>query len=157
MNQGLDDYVSKPVKSTDLFNVIRKWLGEDAGIKQQEAMQESKPEDQLDVHVLNQLKELGGPDFAGQLYTDFETEAGELLTDAKKEVDAKHYKEILSTLHQIKGTASTLGLNPMAQTAKQLEHDIKTGELETVPAGFEKLLQQYRQFTQTYKHFITLN
>ncbi|KAA9332706.1 PAS domain S-box protein [Adhaeribacter soli] len=157
MNQGLDDYVSKPVKTTDLYNVIRKWLGEEAGLNQQENMPESKPEEQLDVHVLIQLKELGGADFAEQLYTDFETEAGELLTDAKKEVDAKHYKEILSTLHQIKGTASTLGLNPMAQTAKQLEHDIKTGELETVPAGFEKLLQQYRQFTQTYKHFITLN
>jgi hypothetical protein len=45
----------------------------------------------------------------------------------------------------------------VAGMAKQLEHEIKTGELETVPVNFEKLLQHFNEFTQTYKHLLTKN
>ncbi|MBK0403940.1 PAS domain S-box protein [Adhaeribacter sp. BT258] len=157
MNQGLDDYISKPVKSAELFNIIQKWSGMDTYTKELVAEAVTIDEPPLNLNILEQLRELGGADFAEQLYHDFEAEAGELLYAAKKEVDLKHYKEILSTLHQIKGTASTLGLNPMAQMAKQLEQEIKHDNLETVASGFAKLLQYYKEFTQTYKQYFTQN
>ncbi|MFC5271599.1 PAS domain S-box protein [Adhaeribacter terreus] len=157
MNQGLDDYISKPVKSAELFNIIQKWIGMDVYSKEVVAEPDSTNEPALNLSILEQLRELGGADFAEQLYHDFETEAGDLLYAAKKEVDLKHYKEILSTLHQIKGTASTLGLNPMAQMAKQLEQEIKHGHLKTVDSGFSKLLQHYKEFTQMYKQYFTQN
>src|SRR5690606_3049525 len=147
MNRGLDDYVSKPVKSADLFNMIQKWRGGHTFSKSFEVEEPLIEELPINFGVLEQLRELGGAEFAEQLYHDFENEAGELLYAAKKEVDLKHYKEILSTLHQIKGTASTLGLNPMAQMARQLEHQIKHDRLETVAYGFAKLLQYYKEFT----------
>ena len=154
MNQGLDDYVPKPVKSQDLFNVITKWLDRELlDVELEEEEQEISPENILDESVLFQLKDLGGEDFARQLYQDFEDEAGELLSAAKKEVDAEHYKEILSTLHQIKGTASTLGLNHISGMAKELEHAIKADNLKPVPAGFQKLLQHFKKYSQSYKHY----
>ncbi|HSI90645.1 MAG TPA: PAS domain S-box protein, partial [Adhaeribacter sp.] len=157
MNQGLDDYISKPVKSVDLFTMIRKWLDGKPVADPERPKAEIKKEAPLDVTVLRQLQELGGPDFAAQLYADFETEAGDLLTEAKLSVENKHYTEILSTLHQIKGTASTLGINPMAQMAKQLEQEIKADRVETVPSGFEKLLLYFEQFTLTYKQYFIQN
>lgn len=154
MNQGLDDYVPKPVKSQDLFNVISRWLDRELiDVELEPEQAEGGTEAVLDESVLLQLKELGGEDFAKQLYQDFEAEAGELLADAKKEVDAEQYKEILSTLHQIKGTAATLGLNPIAQMAKELEHTIKAENYKPVAAGFQKLLQHFKKYSQSYKQF----
>jgi HPt (histidine-containing phosphotransfer) domain-containing protein len=154
MNQGLDDYVPKPVKSQDLYNVITKWLNRELiNVELDEEVAGIETEDVLDASVLTQLKDLGGEDFAKQLYQDFEVEAGELLSGAKKEVDAEQYNEILSTLHQIKGTAATLGLNPIAKMAKELEHTIKSGNFKPVPASFQKLLQHYKKYSQSYKQY----
>ncbi len=154
MNQGLDDYVAKPVKSQDLYTMITKWLDKELiNVDLEEDGPEEDENEILDPNVMAQLKELGGEDFAKQLYHEFEDEVSELLAAAKKEVDAEQYKEILSTLHQIKGTASTLGLNLITQVAKDLEHTIKAGDYEPVAAGFQKLLQHFKKYCQSYKHY----
>ncbi|MCX2739877.1 PAS domain S-box protein [Pontibacter anaerobius] len=158
MNQGMDDYVSKPVKSSDLHAMISKWESnswepavEEAAAKEQEP---NNQEPIIDLTIVEQLKEIGGEDFTKQLYTEFEEEAAGLLEEAKKELDVQHYKGILSTLHQLKGTGFTLGINPLAELAKQLEHDIKNDNLEQVEQNFSRLQTQYENYKKTYKDII---
>ncbi|MDX5346308.1 MAG: response regulator, partial [Hymenobacteraceae bacterium] len=157
ISQGLDDYVSKPVKTTTLHQVISHWL--QAEKKKTPPAQAPEPEAKetflIDEQILNQLRSMGGKEFAAQLYEDFEMEAGPLLEEAKKELQAKHYNSILSKLHQIKGTGFTLGLNQLADVAKKLEHDIKAGELQEVESEFENLIHQFNLYTQTYKTITT--
>jgi PAS domain S-box-containing protein len=157
MNQGLDDYIAKPVKTADLYQIITKWLNGSSknGTKTPGIVPPSKTI--INTNILQQLRELGGADFAAQLYEEFEDETAPMLEEAKKDVSAKHYTGILSTLHQIKGTAATLGLDPVAGMAKQLEHDIKAGQTETIPSGFEKLLHYFEEFITNYKQLITEN
>ncbi|PTX18970.1 PAS domain S-box-containing protein [Pontibacter mucosus] len=156
MNQGMDDYVSKPVKSSDLHAVISKWMAKDAGIGEKAAAEEA-PESQepiIDLAVVEQLKEIGGEDFTKQLYSEFEEEAAGLLQEAKKELDIQHYKGILSTLHQLKGTGFTLGINPLAELAKKIEHNIKNDNLDEVDKDFSALQMQYENYKKTYKDII---
>lgn len=157
MGQGMDDYVSKPVKSADLHAIITKWQPE-----AETELADNEPEEEsamaampiIDLTVYEQLKQIGGEDFAKQLYTDFEEEAAELLEEAKKELAVEHYKGILSTLHQLKGTGFTLGINPLAELAKQLEHDIKQDNFDGVAENFLKLQSQYENYKNTYKDII---
>ncbi|MDX5482025.1 MAG: PAS domain S-box protein [Hymenobacteraceae bacterium] len=156
---GMDDYVSKPVKSTDLHTVITKWQHKDWETNGQAGAEEKLPKHNaqqpiIDEQVLEQLRSIGGEDFTKQLYTEFEQEAAELLEEAKKELDAQQYKSILSTLHQLKGTGFTLGINPLAELAKQLEHDIKHDNFESVHVNFTKLLEQYENYRKAYKEII---
>ncbi len=161
MGQGLDDYVSKPVKSADLHAMISKWQNdnwEEATVINPPVAEEAEETaDQciIDEQVVAQLRQIGGDEFARQMYIDFEQEAAELLEEAKKELIAQHYNSILSTLHQLKGTGFTLGINPLAELAKQLEHDIKQDCLEHVPENFSKLLEQYENYRKAYKEIIT--
>ncbi|WP_266202495.1 PAS domain S-box protein [Pontibacter kalidii] len=158
MNQGMDDYVSKPVKSSDLHAMISKWESNAwEPAVEETAAAESEPENQepiIDLAVVEQLKEIGGEDFTKQLYSEFEEEAAGLIEEAKKELDVQHYKGILSTLHQLKGTGFTLGINPLAELAKQLEHDIKHDNLEQVDENFSRLQTQYENYKRTYKDII---
>jgi len=163
MNQGLDDYVSKPVKSSDLHAIITKWENREraAAVTQQQLLQQEQPQqapviqqDIIDRQVIEQLRSIGGEDFTKHVYTEFEQEAAQLLEEAKKELQAQQYKSILSTLHQLKGTGFTLGINQLAELAKQLEHDIKHDHFEAVEDNFNKLLEQYHNYCKAYKEII---
>ncbi|HEX8658466.1 MAG TPA: PAS domain S-box protein, partial [Hymenobacter sp.] len=63
----------------------------------------------LDEVILRQLVELGGAEFTAELYQEFEQEAGSLLRDAAPVAAAGNFDELLPMLHQLKGTAATLG------------------------------------------------
>lgn len=158
MGQGMDDYVSKPVKSADLLTVINKWQKAN-WYNQSEGTSKADVADIsiqkiIDEQVVEQLMSIGGADFTVQLYEEFEQEAAELLEEAKKELQAQQYKSILSTLHQLKGTGFTLGINSLAELAKVLEHDIKHDKFEQVNDNFAKLLEQYDTYRKIYKDII---
>lgn len=157
MGQGMDDYVSKPVKSTDLHAMISKWENSAWHILPETIEEIQISDDQepiIDLNVVEQLKQIGGDDFTKQLYTEFEEEAAELIAEAKKDLLVQHYTGILSTLHQLKGTGFTLGINPLAELAKQLEHDIKKDNLEHIDENFSKLQTQYENYKKSYKDII---
>ncbi len=163
LSEGMDDYVSKPVKSNALHSVITKWQKSIAaslenGTAPVAVAAEAPDEEEhliIDTQVAEQLKSIGGEEFTMQLYIEFEQEAAELLEGAKKDLESKHYKSILSTLHQLKGTSFTLGINTFAELAKQLEHDIKEDKFEQVEENFSKLLEQYKFYKNAYKEIIT--
>ncbi|MBD2769455.1 PAS domain S-box protein [Hymenobacter sp. BT664] len=176
MRQGLDDYVGKPVKSRLLYEVLDRWLRPllgRAGAQPPVAEPVENPENPaepvaapapaaplpvvpqsaeptLDEGVLLQLVALGGPEFTAELYQEFEQEAGSLLGDAAREVAEGNFRGLLPMLHQLKGTAATLGGVALAAQARRLEHQFKEGYLEEGPAGFQLLEYYFAQFVAEY-------
>ncbi|WP_052430558.1 PAS domain S-box protein [Hymenobacter sp. DG25B] len=157
VEEGMDGYVSKPVKSQDLYSILMHWRPNQpvAAPPVEDITPEPVPEaepqpESLNLEILSQLRELGGEEFAAQLYADFEQEAGQLLEEAAPFVESGHYDQILPHLHQLKGTGFTLGLNRLAEAAKQLEHKIKNDQLQSVPADFAELQDFFHHFAETY-------
>jgi PAS domain S-box-containing protein len=169
MGQGLDDYVGKPVKSRHLYDVLHRWLhATPARLAQPEAARSTPPaakpatpalpvpdasvagEPTLDEAILRQLVELGGPEFTSDLYQEFEQEAGDLLHDAAPVAAAANFRELLPMLHQLKGTAATLGGVALAAQARHLERQFKEGRLEEGTAGFQLLEHYFAQFVAEY-------
>ena len=104
----------------------------------------------LDDAILQQLIELGGPEFTSDLYQEFEQEAGDLLRDAAPAVASAEFRELLPMLHQLKGTAATLGGVALAAQARRLEHQFKEGRVEAGAAGFQLLEHYFAQFVAEY-------
>ncbi|MFD3003113.1 PAS domain S-box protein [Pontibacter toksunensis] len=161
MGQGMDDYVSKPVKGADLHAIIVKWEQygrnnpQEAEAQHDTALEEvATPESIIDLEVVEQLKQIGGDDFVNQLYSEFEEEAALLLEEVKKDLEVQHYTGILSTLHQLKGTGFTLGIVSLAELAKQLEHDIKQDHLEHLDDNISRLQSHYENYRKYYKEII---
>ncbi|TGE18932.1 PAS domain S-box protein [Hymenobacter elongatus] len=178
VQQGMDDYISKPVKSQDLYTVLLRWTGaaERLAALRLAAAPETPPVAAptapdsaekpappaadaagalattfIDPEVVEQLRQLGGAEFASQLYTDFEHEASELLTEAQQLVTQKQYEQILPHLHQLKGTGFTLGINQLAECAKSLEYDLKKGHLDHIEQDFDTLMRHFTAFIHTYQ------
>jgi PAS domain S-box-containing protein len=170
LGQGLDDYVSKPIKANFLHQVIQKWFAkkqsENSFITDAEVIPEPGKKNTevkiadagiIDDSVIDQLRNLGGDEFAESLYTEFAEETEPLLEEAGLKVAAQQYSEILDTLHQLKGTSSTLGIKFFAETAKKIEHDIKKNELTNVDKDFALLLDHYSNFKKDYPKKFTQN
>jgi CheY-like chemotaxis protein/HPt (histidine-containing phosphotransfer) domain-containing protein len=178
MREGLDDYVGKPVKSRHLYEVLHRWLrprtarpatSSDALIDENPAETTppavatgvAKPalptpdasvagEPTLDESILLQLIELGGPEFTSDLYQEFEQEAGDLLRDAAPVAVEGSFRELLPMLHQLKGTAATLGGVALAAQARYLERQFKEGRTDEGAAGFQLLEHYFAQFVAEY-------
>lgn len=104
----------------------------------------------LDEAILRQLVELGGPEFTADLYQEFEQEVRDLLRDAAPVVAAAAFRDLLPMLHQLKGTAATLGGVALAAQARHLEHHFKEGRMEEGAAGFRVLEHYFAQFVAEY-------
>ncbi|WP_158010988.1 PAS domain S-box protein [Hymenobacter lapidarius] len=104
----------------------------------------------LDEAVLKQLVELGGPEFALELYQEFEQEAGDLLREAAPVVTAADFPALLPMLHQLKGTAATLGGLALAAQARHLEHEFKAGQTKEGAVGFQLLEHYFAHFVGEY-------
>ncbi|MCC2546550.1 PAS domain S-box protein [Hymenobacter sp. BT175] len=152
VQQGMDGYVAKPVKTQDLYTVLHRWaVGHPAASEAPALAAPAEPDvAALDGEVLEQLRQLGGEEFAFQLYQDFEQEAGDLLLEAATLVAAGQYDQILPHLHQLKGTGFTLGLNALAECAKSMEHDLRQGNSQRTKQDFEALRRFFVQFTTAY-------
>ena len=104
----------------------------------------------LDEAILRQLIELGGPEFTADLYLEFEQEAGDLLREAAPVAAAGSFRELLPMLHQLKGTAATLGGVALAAQARHLEHQLREGRMEEGAQGFQLLKHYFAQFVAEY-------
>ncbi|MBF9236536.1 PAS domain S-box protein [Hymenobacter sp. BT683] len=115
-----------------------------------EPAKNSAAEPTLDEAITRQLLDLGGAEFTTELYQEFEQEAGELLREAAPLAAAAQFKELLPMLHQLKGTAATLGGVALAAQARRLEQEFKADQVEKGDAGFQLLEHYFVQFVAEY-------
>ncbi len=107
----------------------------------------------LDAAVLLQLQELGGPEFAADLYREFEEEAGQLLAEAAPLAATPteaNGTALLGPLHQLKGTAATVGAVALAAQARVLEMQLKADPAASVEDNFLVLQHYFAAFVSAY-------
>ncbi len=165
VREGLDDYVAKPVKSRHLYDVLHRWLAIAAaqpalGVADEPTGATAAPPvagtqvPVLDLALVQQMHELGGVEFTTELYQEFEVEVRELLNAAAPAVAATDFMALLPMLHQLKGTAATLGVTVLAEQARALEHALRAGHSETAAADFRALVHYFAHFVAEYPTLI---
>jgi CheY-like chemotaxis protein/HPt (histidine-containing phosphotransfer) domain-containing protein len=148
---GLDDYLAKPVKHQQLSDMLARWLpGAPPTPAAPNTIAATPAPLTLDTDVLNQLRQLGGFEFTADLYTDFEQEAGELLNQAAVCVAAANWEGLHPLMHQLKGTAATLGLTALSGQALRLEQLMKSSTISALPIEFKLLQHYFAQFKAVY-------
>ncbi len=150
INAGMDDYLSKPIRSESLITKIVEWLKPE--LLQPEYLQHveltaQKEPDVLNMNIIGQLKEIGGNELVYEILHEFEKEGKELIDNCKTPLANDDFKQILGNLHTIKGTSATLGIEQLSYWAAHIEAAIKKDQFENVKADFDKLLLAFDRFT----------
>jgi HPt (histidine-containing phosphotransfer) domain-containing protein len=92
----------------------------------------------IDLHVLQELRDTAGPDFAAELAQTFAEDVPGMLSALEASRAAGDAVAFRRAAHSLKANASTFGALPLAELARDLEH----AELASVQAPALETLRQ---------------
>lgn len=125
---GMTDYISKPIDINKLKLILCEYTNKQVKI---EKVIEEKSVLRFDYLVWRIVKELNFTrELAEELIADFIYTISESLEDLRSAADTKDYSELARISHSIKGAASNLRIQGLANSCFELEKNAKMQNLE---------------------------
>jgi len=112
---GMNDYVSKPIKETVLYNIIARHA--------QNIPEKNDSTNDLDLNYLHQLSG-NDKDFEQQILTQFLEQVPSELSQLENSIKTDDFETIRRTAHSLKSTVGYVGLaNDLHPYLEQIERD----------------------------------
>ncbi|MDW7693429.1 PAS domain S-box protein [Flammeovirgaceae bacterium SG7u.111] len=157
LGSGMDDYISKPIKASILLSKVSKWCGNNHAENEEEIpATNGMGNEVLNVATANELRKYGGDEILLESYQEFEHNTKEILGDLVDAILSADRKETLSQLHTLKGNASTLGVEKVANMAAFVEGKLKAGEYVDLVQYHKKLTENFTEFKKVYKNILKI-
>lgn len=171
---GFTDYLTKPIRETELLEMILKYLPEELvcenggqGIeKSQDAQDMEQPEVGGEgAEPLQRLEQLEGLDVkTGLTYCmneeDFYIEMLQEFLQADKASQLKHFlaeedwDNYRTTVHALKSTSLTIGAAHLSGEAKALEMAAKEGNMDYIRSHHDGVMDEYKELTDHLKEIL---
>ena len=152
--EGLDDYLSKPIRANELIKKVQSWVKYAPKTLQKAEPSYNFKEKVINEEVINQLKKYGGDDRVKKVFEDFDNEAQEQLEMCNVSLKTNNYESIRSALHTLKGNAGTLGVEKVAKYAEYIEGNLKKDNFETLEQDLNFLRLTFAEFQNNYNQTI---
>jgi PAS domain S-box-containing protein len=153
LEAGMDDYISKPVKSEELGAVLERWLSRDEEEEKSgttPALEPSNtsapPNGSVDYSVLKGLRERqveGKPDILKELVELFLEDTPNQLKTLKEAAEKGDASSVERTAHTLSGGSGNLGAVRVAAICAELEEIGRSGDLAPAPALLSRLEEEY--------------
>ena len=143
LEAGMDDFLTKPVESARLREVIAEWV---AGVPDRERQvpddtTAAAPDGVVDLERMRMLDEMRRED--GSLFErasgNFATNAPDWLDQVRAALAADDAENLVASAHRLKGSATNLGLPRVGKVAAELEILGDTGSTEGADVLFARL------------------
>ena len=146
LNEGFDDYLSKPIDITKLENILNIHTNYQTNSNKQTNSQESSSkQNELDLNeLINTLNTKLGLDknIIKTLLNRFVSSMENFKEEFEKAFNEKDNKEIANLAHKLKGAASTLTIQEIAKSMEELEKNIKENR-EINSDNIIKMIENY--------------
>ncbi|MBV6644230.1 MAG: PAS domain S-box protein [Cyclobacteriaceae bacterium] len=154
ISQGLDDYLSKPIKANALIDKVKSWLDFEPKKVSTEVFVEQSEDLVINQNTLNQLHKYGGQELIEGVLKEFNEEATEQVENAFDFFKANKPKEILKEMHTLKGNAGTLGVERLSKQAACIEKMLKENNFDHLNKQLNKLKSSLEEFKEIYHNLL---
>lgn len=161
LDNGMQDYISKPVDGRQLIASVRKWLPKEK-IQYQEPPKEArdtKPE-AWDINIPGINADAARTYFPNReeykfvLATFFHAVASN-VEKIRKARENKKLEEYCITAHGLKSSAKVIGANDLSEKAKNLEDAAHQGDLEVINRDTDALLEEYMAMAEGIEAYLS--
>ena len=164
LEQGFDDYLTKPVDGTELEMMIMKYLPDekiDLSIPE-EAADEGKSEDEW----VTKLREADidvetGLSYCGEDLEIYQTILEAYIDEAKPKTEniissyaAEDWKNYCVYVHALKSTSKTIGAMELSELAATLEAAAKSEDIDVIRKNHDMALQMYGEVVANLEEII---
>jgi signal transduction histidine kinase/CheY-like chemotaxis protein/HPt (histidine-containing phosphotransfer) domain-containing protein len=155
LSKGFNDYLTKPIDSTYLETMLRKYIpadkieivdNEDVSSSKENAPEETAESpfmilEDSGINTARGLANCGGDDeFYRSMLLEYLRGSEEKKSDLKKFLDAKDYSNYGILIHSLKSTSSMIGAEVPYKLALDLEAAAKSGDEGFVTDNHEKFI-----------------
>lgn len=153
---SMQDFLSKPIDTKKLNNVLKKWIPDELKVKPSEHIVEKNSCDNLDKSNISEIKlNLHGIDYKLSMKKnglDLDNYIDILkiyLKDGKSKIDKIEYysvediKRYTIEVHAIKSSSESIGAYSLSQKARLLEDASKHGDISYIQLNNEEFLKEY--------------
>ena len=139
IDAGMNDYVTKPIDTSELFKTMSKWLKrsqkkEDIDTQSKKTVETRLTDDELPadlpgIDMASGLKRIGGnKKLFKKILQEFLKTYEKVVEEIRDAYQAKDTELLTRTVHTLKGVAGNFSANDLQEAALQLEASIKQGK-----------------------------
>lgn len=164
LSQGIDDYLSKPVRKAQLIKCISKWISlaainvddvEPQNIPEQVPIKISIDSLVLDTAVLNKLGEDTAPEILPELIETFVLNAKQRIEAISLAASENDVRTIEHEAHALKSSSATFGAIRFSKLAFDLELAGINGEIEKISSMASAIEQEGKAVIEAMGDFIS--
>lgn len=150
LNNGMDDYLSKPFSRQSLYQILRRWLPEQAHLEEPtlEPSLHLTAQQVLNRTLLDGMLSLqdeqGDPLLHSLIETYMQTSAP-LLEEMKTALAQTDLTRLKSKAHALKSSSGNLGLEQLSYQCRELEQVCLAGQCAQLETHFNALLQAFAE------------
>lgn len=142
LNAGMDDYISKPLRKRELISIVEKWTSGKPS-EEEKCSDQSEPAIEAPLDYDKVLDEFDkDKDFLIEVLESFADSAKKQLQVIQQAILQGDNELIMLEAHKIKGGASNLAANDLADIAYELEKMGRAGEVDAMPGTFTRLSRE---------------
>ena len=138
LKAGCNDYLSKPVNSTELIQTILHHFADESSSEQNSAEAAGKPHADSAAVVRSDFAD--DPDFA-DIIAQFVSGLSEKLWSMREALDEGDFETLRRLAHQLKGAGGSYGYPTLTDSAKVLEDAAKVQDRESAGLAFASLFE----------------
>jgi CheY-like chemotaxis protein len=141
---GMDDYISKPVRTEAMSRIIQRW----AGAKEIAASGGGVERAAIEASVISNLRALqspGEPNLLAELIDSFLDDSAKRIELMRRAVASGDPEGLTRTAHVLKGGSGTLGANRMAALCDLLEDRSSRGSFEGAAVLITALEEEFER------------
>jgi PAS domain S-box-containing protein len=135
---GMNDYVAKPIRAEELATALKRVRPRGNGAARSDG---GVGYVSLDDEALQNLRDLGGDEFLGEVIGAFLADAPTLIATLRNALPQGNTEELRRAAHTLKSNGATLGAESFATLCRTAEQRAKAGELD----GFSDLVDRIEQ------------
>ena len=168
MEQGFDDYLTKPVDGLELEKMLMKYLSDDKVVISKTQDKTESDEHRLDESFIAALESVGVDIKGGKSYCgnddlmykavlgDFALEHKSKSQNIQDSFNAKDWKNYSVFVHSLKSSSKTIGANELFELAAQSEAAADDEDVATIDKNHDKIIDMYVKIVEVIRANIDL-
>ena len=161
IDAGMNDYLSKPIESQRLKEVLVKWLPvcsedelarQDSDREKEVSSVQGMSTDKTDLPIFDKddflERTMNDLELGRQVLEMFLESGSQLLDSLEEAIKNENSQEVMRIAHSLKGSSGNVGAKRLSEFALLLERMSKEGNLSEIMERFHQLKKEFENFQQ---------